>query len=558
MALVIEGQADFSQAQLSIDDFSKKSRIALTNLSLVVQDLPYGFIGIQNNLPALTQSFAQLSAEAGGTQNAIKQLVSGLAGPAGLFLAFSAVTSAVTFAVQKYGSLTNAINVLFSSNSKLTQSQQELNKESARLVANTIEEEVKIKLLQKTINDSLQPMRQRQNAYIALKKIAPEIANGIGKENQLTAENIRLINENISKRIEYIRLRARENAILNIVNKNEEERITLEQQYPALLAKKQQAEKRYNETRGLTFDATKTFNAGLDQEAINFESATKALENNAAQRRNLYKINNDLVNQLEPLIKGISDYDGETQRFTETLKKAKKPLEDYKKGWQGIIDELERIRKQKFASISAANEFNVDQTFKRIAEEAKKATIEQEKYRKGMEGIISALQQRDSFKMEDPFPFDWVARFEENVAGIQRVIDQTNAVAFMKQNFTDPMSELFLGFIETGKFAFEEFGKVVLKTINQIVAKIIATGIINLLGSILFPGAVGGTKGVLGAFIGAFNSVLGFGGAGVANPSFVGVGGGTFGLSGQVNLVLRGQDLVGSLNRTNTLINRVG
>jgi len=177
MALVIEGQADFSQAQRSIDDFSKKSRIALTNLSLVVQDLPYGFIGIQNNLPALTQSFAQLSAEAGGTQNAIKQLVSGLAGPAGLFLAFSAVTSAVTFAVQKYGSLTNAINVLFSSNSKLTQSQQDLNKESARLVANTIEEEVKIKLLQKTINDSLQPMRQRQNAYIALKKIAPEKSN---------------------------------------------------------------------------------------------------------------------------------------------------------------------------------------------------------------------------------------------------------------------------------------------------------------------------------------------------------------------------------------------
>ncbi len=112
MALVIEGQADFSQAQRSIDDFAKKSRIALTNLSLVVQDLPYGFIGIQNNLPALTQSFAQLSSEAGGTQNALKQIAAGLVGPAGLFLAFSAVTTAITYAVQKYGSLQEAFNAL--------------------------------------------------------------------------------------------------------------------------------------------------------------------------------------------------------------------------------------------------------------------------------------------------------------------------------------------------------------------------------------------------------------------------------------------------------------
>jgi len=44
----------------------------------------------------------------------------------------------------------------------------------------------------------------------------------------------------------------------------------------------------------------------------------------------------------------------------------------------------------------------------------------------------------------------------------------------------------------------------------------------------------------------------------IAGPSFGGVGAGAFGLSGQVNVVLRGQDLVGALNRTNTTINRVG
>jgi hypothetical protein len=54
----------------------KKSNQAYTNLALVVQDLPYGFRGLQNNLPALMGS------------------VAGATGP--MYLAFSALIAAVT------------------------------------------------------------------------------------------------------------------------------------------------------------------------------------------------------------------------------------------------------------------------------------------------------------------------------------------------------------------------------------------------------------------------------------------------------------------------------
>ena len=54
----------------------KKSNQAYTNLALVIQDLPYGFRGIQNNLPALMGS------------------VAGATGP--MYLAFSALIAAVT------------------------------------------------------------------------------------------------------------------------------------------------------------------------------------------------------------------------------------------------------------------------------------------------------------------------------------------------------------------------------------------------------------------------------------------------------------------------------
>jgi hypothetical protein len=71
---------------------------SLTNLSRIAQDAPFGFIGIANNLNPLVESFGRLKAETGSTGGALKALVAGLSGPAGLGLAFGVVTSAISFA----------------------------------------------------------------------------------------------------------------------------------------------------------------------------------------------------------------------------------------------------------------------------------------------------------------------------------------------------------------------------------------------------------------------------------------------------------------------------
>lgn len=68
---------------------------ALTNLSRVAQDAPYGFIGIANNLNPLLESFQRLQKEAGGTKSALQAMVSGLMGPAGIGLALGAVSSLI-------------------------------------------------------------------------------------------------------------------------------------------------------------------------------------------------------------------------------------------------------------------------------------------------------------------------------------------------------------------------------------------------------------------------------------------------------------------------------
>ena len=69
---------------------------SLTNLGRIAQDAPFGFIAIQNNISPLIESFGRLKTETGTTGGALKSLVAGLAGPAGLGLAVSVGTALLT------------------------------------------------------------------------------------------------------------------------------------------------------------------------------------------------------------------------------------------------------------------------------------------------------------------------------------------------------------------------------------------------------------------------------------------------------------------------------
>lgn len=106
-------QQSLKSLDKNIGDPARQSRIALTSLSQVAQDLPFGFIGIQNNLPNVIQSFQRLRSESPTLGGALKSLGSSLAGPGGLFLAFSVVTAAITALIQKYGSFGEAIDAIF-------------------------------------------------------------------------------------------------------------------------------------------------------------------------------------------------------------------------------------------------------------------------------------------------------------------------------------------------------------------------------------------------------------------------------------------------------------
>lgn len=72
---------------------SNRAALALSNLGRVAQDAPFGFIGIQNNLNPLLESFQALQKETGSTSATLKSLASGLTGAGGIGLALSVVSS---------------------------------------------------------------------------------------------------------------------------------------------------------------------------------------------------------------------------------------------------------------------------------------------------------------------------------------------------------------------------------------------------------------------------------------------------------------------------------
>ncbi len=84
---------------------SNQATNSLTNLGRVVQDAPFGFIGIANNLNPLLESFQRLKQTTGTTGGALKALTQELRGPAGLGFALSVASSLVLAFGDKIGRL---------------------------------------------------------------------------------------------------------------------------------------------------------------------------------------------------------------------------------------------------------------------------------------------------------------------------------------------------------------------------------------------------------------------------------------------------------------------
>lgn len=161
---------------------------SLQNLGRIASDAPFGFIAIQNNLDPLFESFRRLQAETGSTGGALRALGKSLMGTAGVALAFTAVSSLITVAIQKYGSLGNAIRALNPFISESARNQVILNKALLDGAQAGQGEVANLQLLYKASQDVNVPLNERKEIVDQLQKQFPDTFKNLSDEAILAGQ----------------------------------------------------------------------------------------------------------------------------------------------------------------------------------------------------------------------------------------------------------------------------------------------------------------------------------------------------------------------------------
>lgn len=560
----VPGSKEAANGLKNIAPAAQKAQNTLTGLSGVVRDLPFGFIAIQNNLPVLIDQFSALSKESGGVGGAVKGLAGALVGPAGAAFAFGAVISVVTGVIQKYGSLGNAIKALTADNKALVEAQLEFTKESNKAAAAIVVEDAKVRTLSKALLDSKTPRNDQIAYYEELKRIAPEVVAGVDAENVGTDKSNKLISQNVLLRAELVRLKIQESGINAAASKNAEALAVARNKEAEAQKSLTTAQAEYNIVSKASGQNPRAAQGVATQAA----AAAVALSEAKKEIADLTVVQNQFLSQLDPITLRVAEINNkfkeQNNQLKENNKETTKAEKESAKRAKALENEAKQLEKKKIAeneafeaTRNASNQRIAAAKAEQLQQQATKNTTEALKQQKiaADQAAISFENLQESQTQQDALTFDvQIGKLKELKPEILKEVNLTAATNLMKDTFFTPVSNLFNDLLTGADGAFKAFAKAVLQAINQIVAKIIATGIISLLANLISGGTAGLGKAVFKDILGG----LGFAIGKVSNPNFGGVGAGALNMAGAVNVVLRGQDLVGSLNRTNAQISRVG
>ena len=162
---------------------------ALTNLGRVAQDAPFGFIGIQNNLNPLLESFQRLRAESGSTSGALKALGSSLIGGAGIGLAISVVTGLLTVLAQNgFFKSTKAAEENTEAIKLSVSAYDKFESELSKVITTIGQEATKVSILFSALSDNNIGLRERKGIIEQLNAISPGYLGNLDKEKATYAE----------------------------------------------------------------------------------------------------------------------------------------------------------------------------------------------------------------------------------------------------------------------------------------------------------------------------------------------------------------------------------
>jgi hypothetical protein len=195
-----QGASATTKAGSDVAKGSNQAAFALNNLGRIAQDAPFGFIGIQNNINPLLESFQRLKAQTGSTGLALRAMAGGLVGPAGLGLAVSVITSLITVFAMHIGSTSKAVSTAKADIDYLKASQYEYaetlkkaNEEAGKSLTNVAKLVEAAKLESTTYGQRKDILKQLQgisSQYFGDLKIEGGLIAGLTTAYERYAENI--------------------------------------------------------------------------------------------------------------------------------------------------------------------------------------------------------------------------------------------------------------------------------------------------------------------------------------------------------------------------------
>jgi uncharacterized protein YukE len=293
----------------------KQSNMQWTNLSLIIQDLPYGLRGIQNNLPALA------------------------AGMGGVYLAVSAVVAVLT--AMDMGLIS------FGDKVKLTTN---YNKEFASSLA---EQKVKLDSLYGIATNVNRSMEDRVTAAKKLKDEYPKLLSNFSEEEIAAGKAVNAYNKLSEAVIKYAKAEAAQTAIKEIVTKQIENdlkiaELTLQKKDANLSADKRQVEinKKSLIYSAGTINLERVRASTIGDNITKLEKQNKTLDTQLKKYEDIYNVNAtfDLEQTKTPTV-------GQDTSKLDLLKKQQKFYKDdlamfYEYGGL-IIAEEERLALQR-------------------------------------------------------------------------------------------------------------------------------------------------------------------------------------------------------------------
>lgn len=551
-----------------------KGSAALFSLSQVARDAPFGFIAIQNNLPIVVDQFSQLAKTSGGLKGALKDIGSALIGPAGISFAFGAVIAGVTALIQKYGSLGNAFEALIGGQKQLTKEQ----KEFAKNLASESSEILTLATLYPKFNNN----KDEQAKIIKkLNQLSPEYFGNLKTEktsiDDITASLDKYINSFIGK----IYIESQQKRINELFTKYAE-------QITRVVDKENERVNSIKNTRsniqGLEKDNDKYFKSVIENAKKiptgDIAVGVKIVPTKTTIQDAIDTLKTDLKTQLSGVFEEIDLFKQfiNIDDFTKTKKEVVKSIKEIEGAWLGFAPQ----------AVIAGDNFN--KVLQKNAKEAKNL--------EGWRNIILQIRQaydatsnsigntqiylKSLSKIVDQTNSTFESMFQNmqnadmlfNIEGVQRNINNVfknisentktttkdlqksynNIAHIIESSLVDPLTYLFETVLEGGKISWKEFGNIVIEQLKRILVQIIATTAAVAIADAITGGGYSATARLA-------DKATGGGGFGRSTPGAVNMGGITQGglaMSGSVALSLRGSDLIGAINRTNTNINRIG